>query len=399
MSGIIPIGPGQAGRPPGASKVNTSTTPFELTPGTKVPVEKTAPPLTPQKAAPPPPLPATPSIARQLKREDLITVLLTLGRSPTPQSIALITALIEHGLEASQQNATLVESIVNQKRQPNALESAVISVSKGLGESLKSVDLITQFMTNKNQFNQLSHGFDGLVSSLRLAMNLNQGVLPPDLMSGLLGVLSDLDDQMKRYRTLGKDLPSRAMLLDDLKATSGFLAGVRSLLSQASPAVLDSFAGVQQGVKDLLESVVGHAVMSEYDAQRPIDGPYYYVQIPHPMGANYPPIEWLIQQDHQKENRFNPDKTRMILSFETPELGGITIVMDIQDRQVSMAVHSNSPDVRRDAMMWVADLRNQLKAHDYELIGVKTSAQRVDLNALLVPKINLDRLSRIDTEV
>ncbi|NDD66881.1 hypothetical protein EBZ35_04440 [bacterium] len=398
-AGITPVGPGQAGRPPGSSKVNTSTTPFELAPGTKVPVEKTVPTGIPPKAIPTPPLPATPSIARQLKREDLITVLLSLGRSPTPQSIALITALIEHGLEASQQNATLVESIVNQKRQPNALESAVISVSKGLGESLKSVDLITQFITNKNQFNQLSHGFDSLVSSLRLALNLNQGVLPPDLMSGLLGVLSELDDEMKRYRTVGKDLPSRAALLDDLQSTSGFLAGVRSMLSKASPTVLDAFGGVQQGVKGLLEAVVGHAVMSEYDSQRPIDGPYYYVQIPHPMGTQYPPIEWLIQQEHQKEARFNPDKTKMILSFETPELGGITIVMDIQDRQVSMAIHSNSPDVRRDAMMWVADLRHQLKAHDYELIGVKTSAKRVDINALLMPKINLDRLSRIDTEV
>lgn len=397
-SGITPIGPGQAGRPPGASKVNTSTTPFELTPGTKVP-EKALPTAVSPKATPLPTPPATPSIARQLKREDLINVLLSLGRSPTPQSIALITALIEHGLEASQQNATLVESIVNQKRQPNALESAVISVSKGLGESLKSVDLITQFITNKNQFNQQSYGFESLVSSLRLAMNLNQGVLPPDLMSGLLGVLSDMDDQIKRYRTLGKDHPSRAALLDDLKATSGLLSGVRSMLSKASPAVLDAFSGVQEGVKGLLESVVGHAVMSEYDAQRPMDGPYYYVQIPHPMGSQYPPIEWLIQQDHQKEARFNPDKTKMILSFETPELGGITIVMDIQDRQVSMAIHSNSPDVRRDALMWVSDLRNQLKAHDYDLIGIKTSAQRVDINALLVPKINLDRLSRIDTEV
>ena len=204
---------------------------------------------------------------------------------------------------------------------------------------------------------------------------------------------------MKRYRTVGKDLPSRAALLDDLQSTSGFLAGVRSMLSKASPTVLDAFGGVQQGVKGLLEAVVGHAVMSEYDSQRPIDGPYYYVQIPHPMGTQYPPIEWLIQQEHQKEARFNPDKTKMILSFETPELGGITIVMDIQDRQVSMAIHSNSPDVRRDAMMWVADLRHQLKAHDYELIGVKTSAKRVDINALLMPKINLDRLSRIDTEV
>lgn len=396
---INPIGPTGGNRLPSPSKVSSNETQFELTKGVTPPATKpnqgvVAPPK------PPAPVKPTPTIARRMDLTDVIDRLLDMGRSPTPNNVALITALIEYGVEASAQNASLVESMLNQKRQSNALESSVIALSKGLGESLKSVDLIAQFMSNKNQFNRLAGEFDSLIASLRLSMNLSTDAMAPGLMSGILGILSDIDDQLKRIKKLGGDMGNRLELIHDLKSASEFLLGVQRSFPHLPSAIKDSLSNVQQHLKDVVDALVGHAVMSEYDPSRPQTDAHQYYQIPNPFGTQYGPIEWLIQRDATKKDlSINPDKTKMILSFETPDLGQLTVVMEVTDKKVWMTVHSNSPVVRRDALMWVADLRNQLKAHDYDLLGVKTSALRLDIKQLLVPKVNLDRLSRIDTEV
>ena len=73
-----------------------------------------------------------PEIARSLSQSDLMDQLLEIKKTPTQENQLIIAALLEHGIEASESNFNAITRLLKGKGKTYDLESAVLSLSKGL---------------------------------------------------------------------------------------------------------------------------------------------------------------------------------------------------------------------------------------------------------------------------
>ena len=88
----------------------------------------------------------------------------------------------------------------------------------------------------------------------------------------------------------------------------------------------------------------------------------------------------------------------MIVRLETPELGEVSIVIDLNQNKLFYQFHSDTPQTLELASQLSASLRDRMAGLNYELVGFKTVSTKKDVRHLLVPRIDLDRINRIITE-
>ncbi len=349
------------------------------------------------------------TIARPISRTDIIDQLVKLQKAPTQHNIEMITTILQFGLEASTQNFDTIQTLMKGRKSANALESSVISLSKGLGETPRSVDIVSQFLNKQLQISQQLQQLQGSMSQFQLAMNLNSGLFNSGFLANFGAILGELDGTLKKLNKSGTnptDLNglSRGQLISDFKSLYEFLGGLQQKIApqpgQSVAQFMSASSNLQSTISGFLESLTSHAIMSEQVGANLGGDRFGYWQIPNPMGIKQPPIELLIRKDPlKKKTAYNENKTRIIVKLDTPDLGELAVSLDILDKKVWMQVNAERASTRQLAVRWINDLKFQLAAKDYELIALQTSEQKLDIKQLLAPRLNLDMLSRISTEV
>ena len=81
------------------------------------------------------------------------------------------------------------------------------------------------------------------------------------------------------------------------------------------------------------------------------------------------------------------------------DLGELTIEIVVKDKRVWYIFNSQREKTKKIIELNTKNLKDQMEAIDYVMIGLKAVMKKVDVNKYILPKLDLDGYKRINTEV
>lgn len=347
--------------------------------------------------------------ARPMAEADIVDQLLKLQRPPTPENRQILMAMIQHGIEASEEHFNLISKLKKKSgHAQNNIESAVVTVAKGLGESPKTVDIIAQFLSKNSHFSKQLAQLKQTMASFRASLHVNQSLFETGLLTGLNGILSELDDQLKKLSKKTHDgqvatMIDRKGLSDSFLTLSGFLGGLKETLGKDAKPILRPINQFKADIASFVQTLLLQGVLSK-DSQTHSLGMnerFAFWQLPNPMAAGPKNIDVLIRKrpGGRKKNRFDPNKTRMVMKVETESLGELGISIDVLDKKLWYIFESDRFETQQLVKKMERELLERMTAIDYQTAGIKSVKKKVDIKKLLLPVHRLNSLSRIDTEI
>lgn len=351
-----------------------------------------------------------PDIVRLMAPEDIVSQLLRIQKTPSPDNVQILTTLLQYGLEASGQNFDQAQFLLKGRNSTSLVESSVASLSKGLGTAPKSVEVLANFLKNPGAMTGQLQQAQVALRHFQQVMSWSQQLFDPGLMAGLSSILSELDDQFKLWTNKGDDPMAlsqlqRSGMIQDGKALMSFLSGLQEQLVGAGrhqapegKAFLENLAILKERMGGFTESLLAHEILSVHQSVQHVPGDnYLYFQIPNMLSHQQQPIELLLKKA-AKSKHVNPEKTKLVLKCVTPDMGEVSVVLDVEEKDLWMTVYSDQSDTRENVLRWVGDLKDKFAALDYRLKRIQTVAKKLDIKRMLLPLINLNTLSRISTE-
>lgn len=357
-------------------------------------------------------LPKRPDVHRQYTNDDIKQLLLKFDKPLKDPSSQIMTSIMEYGLAASGENFDHISRLLKGRKDPKSIQSSVVTLLKGLKDASKTVDILSAFFKGNTANIGLLSNLQQQMGGLSKLLKRNQDIFDKGLHSGLTSIISDLDDSIdsiiKNKKEFNIDQLRRKGVFSDFKTFFDFLGGVSKKISdgdQGSSAsgkqLLKGLKNIRLAVSEVLNNVASQAVLSK-DSIMQIVGQdqFAYWQIPNPMAQMPKSMDLLIsKQKKTKKSVLDPRKVRVILRFDTPELGDIAVEMDVLDKQVWTIFYAKNPDTKLYINKLSADLRDRLKANDYDMVGFQVKNKKLDIKKLLLPKFELDRMSHISTEI
>jgi hypothetical protein len=352
---------------------------------------------------------ARPDVARPMDKSDIVSQLLRIQKAPTPDNVQILTTLLQYGLEASGQNFEQTQSLLKGRNSTSLVESSVASLSKGLGTAPKSVEVLANFLKNPAAMSGQLQQVQVALRHFQQVMSWSQQLFDPGLMAGLSSILSEMDDQFKLWTN--KDDPmslsalQRSGMIQDSKALSSFLSGLQEQLVGAgrhrtpeAKAFLENLGMLRDRLSGFTESLLAHEILSVHQSVQHVAGDkYLYFQVPNMLAQQQQPIELLLKKEGKRKS-VNPEKTKLVLKCVTPDMGEVSVVLDVDEKDLWMTVYSDRSETRENVLRWVGDLKNSFESLDYRLKRIQTVAKKLDIKRMLLPLINLNTLSRISTE-
>ncbi len=388
---------------PGAMNRNVSA------PSAPEATTKLAPATTPATTTPTPAKPVE-TIARPMTPSDIVSHILRLQQAPTAENKQIMMSLIEHGLEASLDNFSKMQDLTRGKEAGRALQTASTLLTRGL-DSPKSFDTLHQFLATNPKFAAQVEQAQQTVSVFRASLQNAQTMFAAGLFAGLTSVMSEWDTTLKKWTQKTNDTAlnlakvTRGEALTDLATLRSFLAGLKAQLigDDAMIAQLRGQIGQLNGdISDVIDSLTAQSILSKTVERGEIIGEehFAYWLVPNPMATTPSNIELLVRKD-PRTKKINPDseKQKIVLKLETEELGELGVSVEITKNKIWYIFHTIHGDVRVYIGELTPWLRDRMAALNYTLVGVQTTAKRVDTKKMLMPTLNLHHMSRVQTEV
>jgi len=351
--------------------------------------------------------------SRPLGQEDIRKQLLSIQRPITDDNIQLLSTMLQHGVEANAENFDVIQQLIKgRKKRGTTVESAVIAQSKGLGDSNKTLEAVMSYLGNQTQFaSQLKNTQLSLNQFQRILQN-SQHLFDKGLFTGLSAIVSELSDELKKVNKKSDfllNLPNfkRGELTQTFKLLFDFLGGVDKKLDphlqnkeRGVLALKSGIAKLKGSLSGVLDDLLTHFILSKDPTNKHSGSDRYaFYQIPNPMVPQERDIELLIRREKNRdEQRINPKQTRVVLKFDTPELGEVMIIIDVQDKKVSYVFQTDSGDTKRYVAEMQKDLTERMKTLDYDVVGYKAQKKKVPIKTIVLPTFNLDTITRIITE-
>lgn len=349
---------------------------------------------------------------RPMSKSDVIDQLIQLRTLPSKENQQILLAMLEHGLSASENNFESISRLVKGKQNGSALESAIISHTKGLSNSFRSVDVLASFLANNPQLSPQVQQLRASLYSFQTTMLQNQNLLPSGLAGHMAAILTDLDTNLKKIARKTADdkitMPEmkRGEMISDLKTLYEFLGGISNLISEQDPSrikqLMGSIHSLKGNIKEAIDKMTSHAILSKDNEQMNLlhQEKFAYWVLPNVMAQMQSDIELLIKKIlHDGKTQIDPENTKIILKFKTEALGEVCVIVEIKDRKIKYTFETEIPTTRSSIAELIPSLQKAMRLHNYEITSVRTTEKRTIIKKLLIPTINLDELSRIRTEV
>ena len=346
----------------------------------------------------------------QASMADLVQKMLEQNVSNTPMNKSLAMLMMQYGVELSSDNFEQVYKMLKGKTQKNALESAIITLSKGLGESSKSVDFLQQYLNQNKQLaqqlRQTQQAFTNFQTAIQSGKELDSGIL-----TNLSTVLQQFDDE---FKTLNKkatgnrlDLQEfkRGGLLKNLYMFHQLLDGLITKYGKDvdKAGLIQKLQVLKDQIHDTLGSITSQLILSKDSEKHPagVLENFAYWQIPNPMASQPSTIDILIKKDPQKKNedQINTERTKVVLHFETDILGTITLIVKIMGKKIWYTFNSEREPTTKLIHSFQAELRDKMTDVGYEMVGFSATRKKIDIKKFLLPTQDLDNVIRINAEV
>jgi hypothetical protein len=360
-------------------------------------------------AAPKPAIPQGPS-TWNVSMRDVVDFLVKWGIPVNDDNKQLSLLMMQYGVELSEDNFGALFKLLKGNMTRASMESAVISLSKGLTDSSASVVALNQFVSKSpildQQIQNLQRAladFQANITGLRTALN-------PSLFAGLSQVLEQFSDELKKFRRLTtSDNPTwadhRSALIEDVRTMGQFLKGIRHEYKNAGG--LDLPGG--QDVTNRLDKLTSHldrlladftsqAILSKDDVHTRGDrDSYMYWTVANPMNPGN--VDLLIKKDPGNRGAVDPEKTRVIIRLETPSLGEISVLLDIKEKRVTAQFLTEDEDVQQLVLGQNRAFMDALEQAAFQLTGFTAKVEKIDFKQLVLPTLHLDSMVRVSTEV
>jgi len=348
------------------------------------------------------------TVNRVLSEKDITEQLLQIKQSPSAENKQLLSTMIQHGIPATLDAFDDIKTLIKGNQNKDVMRAAVVSYAKGLGASMKGVEVLAQYYGNQTDLVVQMRRLQSGLSKLRQSASAKNLGVDPQVMAGLVSVLDAFNTGVTAFQNgeFGDNLKvlQRGKMIHEYKLMAGFLDGVSKKMGPVStPNLIQikrDMASLRESVKSMMNVLVSHAILSrDTMSQSQSEPTYYYAQYPNPMAPINQVVELLIQKEKKYQAvDINPEKTQVIVRLETPELGEVSIVIDLNQNKLFYQFHSDTPQTLELASQLSASLRDRMAGLNYELVGFKTVSTKKDVRHLLVPRIDLDRINRIITE-
>jgi len=354
-----------------------------------------------------------PTYSRSVENMDIANQLIEMDLPNTPENVQTASTILQYGLELSEGFMQQVTQQVKGNPKQGALDGAVVSLLKGVGDDAKAVDVMAGHLT-KNP--QLAAQMAKMQASLAQLGGQLQGspMFEAGLTAGLTSVFDKFSEEFRRMTrkkedgnvALGK--LSRQQSVSDFSTLIQLLSSLQNKMraegrveSREGKAVDDQIEEAKQSAKNVLDHLTAQSILSNDAIRSPSRNSekYVYYLLHNPFTERPSEIKLLVRKDQgPKENRVNPKKTRIILSFETDELGEVSIIIDVLENKVWYQFHSESEATKRFIFQMQADLKDRMGQLNYELSGVRMLPKRVDIQKYLTPKVQLEDVRRVSTQ-
>jgi hypothetical protein len=356
-----------------------------------------------------------PTIARKMTMRDIAQQLLQMDIRPSAENRSLALKMLMHGMELSKANFTNLETILKGlPRTANTEQAAIILASKGLASRTAVQQLATFLDQNPKLSSQLTELLNG-TQSLQ-SMLSGQTVLSPALSSQLTALLGSLEGFVSMLPKETRDkinkregFLNKAELLTNMRALKALLTGIDAKVQQESPEVeqtgnglLAALRGLSGRAKDVAENIIVQSILSRPPEREDsaLEEKFAYWQIPNSMGTPAQTIELLIQRDKKNKNRtIDPRKAKFIIKTETPNLGEISIEVDIEDDNCDFRFNTIEDEIRNLINTNIEELKQKLAEAQYKTRSIKIVKRNLDVKKYLIPTLDLNNLTRVQTEV
>ncbi len=337
---------------------------------------------------------------------------LQVRKAPTSQIKQVLATMIQHGVAVTPEAVDVIDTLAKGAKKGNAIDSAVIAYSKDVPSS-RAVSVLSSFFGDQGQFGAKMETLTAQMQQFRSLTSSLSRVLDSGLNTGLQAVLSELSDQLVGFQKKNREAKVDALklshpeLFKDLKTLFDFLGGVDKKAEKSS-ASLSEIGQMRQGISELKESIsetldvlITQAILSQgSDGKRSDADSYLFWQIPNPLAQKASTLDLLVKKDSRNPKAVDMQKTRVVLRFETPELGEVTIIMDMRDNKIWYVFQTDSGETKRYVAELSSDLNDRMKTLNYDVVGLQTliRQKKLDLREFLLPVFDLDKIHRIVTE-
>ncbi len=350
------------------------------------------------------------TFSRKMTTRDIVNQLLQLGVRATAENRSLAMKMLVLGLELSKENFAKIDTLLQGLTRNSFTEqAAVIAVTKGL-DSKEAVQQLARFLENNPQLSQQLNNVQSSISSLQSILS-GQNILSPVLTTQLTAVLASLEgaiialpDNIKKDMKKGRGLMSKAELLTNMRAVKSLVSGVSDKIGDKANAnnLIAALGKLAGNAKDVAENIIVQSILSRVGEREDVAmaDKFSYWQIPNSMATPPETIELLVQRDKKNKNKtINKRKTKMIIKTTTKELGELAIEIDVADNDLDLKFNTKEDNVRDLINKEITNLKNKLAAYNYKTQSVRIVKRNLDVKKFLIPTLDLNNLTRVQTEV
>ena len=344
-----------------------------------------------------------PTIVKSLSTKDIIQQLANIKVPVNNHNQELALLMAAHGVEISEDSFASINKLLKGKKSKAAQESAVLLVSKGLGESADDVDLLAQ-MFNKNS--TITKSLQNLNQMQGKMMNLlNQQLKGNPSLQSFASIFADFSDQLKKLRKVSDGnslLTNQAELMDDMLAMSGFLKGMASKLNINSKVLLNYL----KELNNLKQNLLGQFILSQDSIKQPLGllESFHYFQIPNPLAAQAV-IEMLLRKQTNQSSKKSKKKQdennqeKVIITLDTEAMGTITVMIVVMGFKVWCTVYSDKESGVNHINAFRNELSENLKKYQYKLEDFKTTRKKINIKKFIAPSQDIANVKRVQTEI
>ncbi|OGI12344.1 MAG: hypothetical protein A2Y40_03480 [Candidatus Margulisbacteria bacterium GWF2_35_9] len=354
------------------------------------------------------------------------------GMATNPSAVKALESFFSGNNNMSSQLQQLQESMASTSQMLNGSQA---SLNSGIVSSLTA--LLTEFdQSIKKMQDKTSLVGNAVLSKEELAViqkTISTGRVPNEQEQAILknmmarnGALSNEDksmlqgilskegglsqDELMALQSLNEKASNGLNLskgmLQDLNALKSFIRGImHQIQNTQDPVEKERLLGVLKNLESKIDQVMnnlsGQAILSAMSkrSDNSLPDKYFYWMIPNPFTDEAKNIEILIKRDINKKGApVNPERTQLILKIETEELGEIAVIVEITGKDIWYLFNTDSDDSRKYIAANSAMLREQMSVLDYKVQGFNTQIKKIEINKILSPTVDLDRMKRVSAE-
>lgn len=353
------------------------------------------------------------NIARPVTIEDIKAHLVKIQVPDDEMTLNLASLMLKNGVELSRNNfVKLFSMLEGTDKSTSTQEAALMLLMKDLPLPA-ALKLLSRYFSENPQLAQQLMALAEEMGVLGSAMGAAKGAINPALAARIAALLSQFDELLKdipgKGKFTGDGSVSREALLNDVRAFKALFEGIEAELPQTGKAGGEGAKGGQvlgpqlktviNRLNSVLENLTSQAILSKASDKSEVN--YQYYQIPNSMVNPPKNLEILLRRNGEGSQAIiDPDKTQIVMSMETQNLGKLSICLTVRDKNVGILFNTQNEEARSIIAKEFNELREKFSDQNYVTTSfqAKVNPAMCSIKPYLIPILGLDNLLKVDIE-